>query len=70
MATLGKNWDTFLPPPLWLLMGSPILMEPHLSQQHAGLQHAVRQQQQEVIRPKAKFKPSSNWGTFYSIIWF
>ena len=30
---------------------------PHLSQQHAGLQHAVWQQQQEVTRPKARFKP-------------
>ena len=28
-------------PPWWLLLGSPMLMDPHPSQQHAGLQWAV-----------------------------
>ena len=35
--------------------GSPALMDPHLSQQLAGLQHPVLQ---EVTRPKARFKPT------------
>ena len=39
-------------PPLWLLQGSPMLMDPHPSQQHAGLQHAVWWPYQEVTRPK------------------
>ena len=30
-------------------------MDPHPSQQHAGLHHAVSQLQQEVTRPKARF---------------
>ena len=34
-------------------------MDPQPSQQHAGLHHAVWQQQQEVTRPKARFKPTS-----------
>ena len=34
-------------------------MDPHPSQQHAGLQHAVRQVQQEGTRPKARLKPTS-----------
>ena len=33
-------------------------MDPHPSQQHAGLHHAVWQPQQEVTRPKARFKPT------------
>ena len=36
-----------------------MLMDPHPTQQHAGLQHAVWQLQQEVTRPNAKFKSSS-----------
>ena len=35
-----------------------MLMDPHPSQQHAGLHHAVRQLQQEVTRPKTRFKPT------------
>ena len=31
-------------PPYWLLLGSPMLMDPHPSQQHAGLHHASYQQ--------------------------
>ena len=31
---------------------------PHSSQQHAVLHHAVKQLQQEVTRPKARFKPT------------
>ena len=34
-------------------------MDPHPSQQHADLHHAVWQLQQEVTRPKARFKPTS-----------
>ena len=44
--------------PWWPLLGSPILMDPHLSQQHTGLQHAIMHPQEEVTRPKAKFKPN------------
>ena len=40
-----------------LLLGSQMLMDPELIQQHAGLQHAVFQPQQEVNKPKARFKP-------------
>ena len=36
-----------------------MLMDPHPSQQHVGIQHAVLQLQQEVTRPKARFKPTS-----------
>ena len=32
--------------------------EPSPSQQHAGLHHAVWQLQQEVTRPRARFKPT------------
>ena len=35
-----------------------MLMGPHLSQQYAGLQHVMLQLQQEVARPKARFKPT------------
>ena len=28
-------------PPLWLLFGSPILMDPHTRQKHARIQHDV-----------------------------
>ena len=34
------------------------LMDPHASQQHEGLQHAVWWLQQEVTRPNARFKPT------------
>ena len=40
----------------WLLLGSPMLMDPHPSQQHIGLHYAVWQPQQEVTRPKPRFK--------------
>ena len=33
-------------------------MDPHPSQQQAGLQRAVWRQQQEVAKPKARFKPT------------
>ena len=46
--------------PNWLLLGSPMLMDPHPSLQHAGLQHTVWWLQQEVTRPKARFKPTSS----------
>ena len=36
-----------------------MFMVPHPSQQHAGLNYAVLQLQQEVTRPKARFKPTS-----------
>ena len=35
-------WSHFLNPPLppqWLSLGSSVLLDPHLSQQHVGLQH-------------------------------
>ena len=38
--------------------GSQMFMDPHLSQQHEGPQDAVLQPQQEVPRPKARFKPT------------
>ena len=34
-------------------------MDPHPNQPHAGLQHAVLKLQQEVTRPKARFKSTS-----------
>ena len=45
-----------------------MLMDPHPSQHHAGLHYAVWQLQQEVNRPKARFKPiwpekSISWST-------
>ena len=54
--------DKFYNPPLppkWLLLGSPMLMDPHPSQLHAGLQHAALLAQHKVTRPKARFKPTS-----------
>ena len=39
-------------PPLWLLLGSPMLMDPHHSQQYACLKHTVWRLQQEVTRLK------------------
>ena len=36
-----------------------MLMDPYPSQQHAGLHHTAWQPQQEVTRPKARFKPTS-----------
>ena len=41
------------------LLGSPMLMDPHPIQQHAGLHNAVLQLPQEVTKPKARFKPAS-----------
>ena len=35
-----------------------MVMDPHPSHKHASLHHAVWQLQQEVIRPKARFKPT------------
>ena len=37
-----------------------MVMDPRQSQQHVGPQHAVLQPQQEVTRPKARFKPTSH----------
>ena len=42
-----------------------MLMDPHPSQQHAGLQHAVWQLQQEVTKSKARFKPTSKSFDFH-----
>ena len=42
--------------PQWLLQGLPMLMDPHPSQQHAGLHPGVWQLQQKVTRPKIKDK--------------
>ena len=52
-------------PPLWLLLGSPMLMDPHHSQQYAGLQHAVWLLHEVGNQTfKASFKPtlSDNYG--------
>ena len=38
---------------------APMLMDPHTSRQHAGLQHAILWLQQEVTRPKAYFTEKS-----------
>ena len=38
-------------PPWWLLLGSPMLMDPRRSQQHAGLQHAVWRSPKESTMP-------------------
>ena len=35
---------------LLLLFGSPMIMDPHFRQQHAGLHHEVFELQQEVTR--------------------
>ena len=43
---------------LWLLLGPSMLMDPHPSQEHVGLQYAVWQLQQEVTRPRARFEPT------------
>ena len=37
---------------------SPMLMDPHPSQQHTGLHNAVLQLQQEVTMPKGRLKPT------------
>ena len=39
----------------WLLLGSPMLVDPHPIQQHADLQQVVIRLHQEVTRPKARF---------------
>ena len=44
--------------PEYLLLGLPMLMDPHPNQQRAGLQHAVWQLLQEVTKQKARFKPT------------
>ena len=35
-----------------------LLVVPYTSQHHAGLQHVVLRLQQEITRPKARFKPN------------
>ena len=42
------------------LTGLPMIKYPHPSHQHAGLHHAVWWPQQEVTRPKTRFKPTSS----------
>ena len=49
-------------PPWWLLLGSPMLLDPHHSQQHAGLQDAVLRLQQEVTRPSLPKKSGVDGG--------
>ena len=44
--------------PIPTLLGSPVRMNLHLSQQHAGLQYRVLRPQREVSRPKARFRHS------------
>ena len=47
-------------PPLVAFIGvTTMLMNPHISQQHASLQHTVWRPQQEATRPKARFKPTN-----------
>ena len=36
-----------------------MLIDPNISQQHAGLQHVVLWLQQDVTRPKVRVKPTS-----------
>ena len=50
------GWYYSHPSDLWLLLGSPMLMDTHLSQQNAGSQHKVLWLLQEVTRPKSRFK--------------
>ena len=45
-------------PTLMAFTGVTNTLDPHPSQQHAGLHHAVWQLQQEVTTPKGRFKPS------------
>ena len=45
-------------PPNWLLPGSPMLMDPYLSQLHPGSQHPILQPQQEVTRPNGIIRPT------------
>ena len=64
-ATTFFNFFLSPIPTLVFTGGSPLLMDPHPSQQHAGLHHvglhhAVWQLQLEVTRPKARFKPTSS----------
>ena len=42
----------------WLLLGSPMLVDPHPSQRDAGLHLAACQLQEEVTRSKARCKPT------------
>ena len=56
----------FIKAPLapWLLLGSPMLMDPHPSQQHAGLHHAVWQLQVRVLFSANIGETSCSWVTF------
>ena len=59
MATSKSVFFISPTPPLWLWLGSPMLIDPNPSQQlHAGVHHAVWQLQQEVTRSMARFKPT------------
>ena len=52
----------FHSPPLapeWLLLGAPMLIDHHPSQQHASLQHEVIQLHQKVTWSKGSFEPNS-----------
>ena len=56
----------------WLSRGSPMLMDHHFSQHHAGPQRVVFQRQQEINRPKTTICPRSmGWNIFLleKIIW-
>ena len=33
----------------WLLLGSPVIMDPHISQQHAGLQHTEQEETRTIL---------------------
>ena len=49
-----------------------MLTDPHPSQQHPDLHHAVGQLQQEVTRPRARFKPTSpeNFSSYFDSVLF
>ena len=51
-------WRCVLFKAISLLLSSPMLLDPHPSQLHEGIHHAVGWLQQEVTRPKARFKPT------------
>ena len=54
-ASSSSRNSYFLNPhcqPYWVLLGSPMHMDPRPSQQHAGLQHAVWQLPHEVTNPR------------------
>ena len=65
LSILASDWDVKIY--IWIYYnpqfqpngfywGHQCSMNPHPSQQHAGPQNAVLQPQQEVTRPKARFK--------------